>query len=156
MNDLITDPAERIGFLMWQTAHAFGAKMRDDLAELDLTTAQFGLLVHVTREPGISAAELARRVNLTRQGIRSALEPLLERDVIVRRPHPIHGRALGLYTTETGDALARSADARINGTEERMLQSFSDDDRRLFHQFVLQATAAINPTALDRTSIRPR
>jgi len=153
---MITDPADRIGFLMWQTAHAFGLRMAQELGELDLTAAQFGVLVHVTREPGVSAAELARRLNLTRQGIRAALQPLLDRGALVRKPHPVHRRVQGLFTTPEGEELARNADTRINATEGAMLDAFDPDDRTRFHGYIRRATEALNPAALDRTSIRPR
>ena len=130
--------------------------MAVDLAEIGLSTAQFGVIVHVSREPGISAAELARRLNLTRQGVGSALAPLYERGVIVRKPHPVNLRVQGLYATEAGDALAAEADVRISAMEDRMLESFSEPDREHFYNYLRRTTESVNPTALDRSSIRPR
>ena len=156
MNHTIKVPVDRILFLIWQTSHALGALMAEDLAGLGLTTSQFGVIVHVSREPGISAAELSRRLNLTRQGVRSALEPLYDRGLIVRKPHPVNLRVQGLYVTDRGDAIAADADMRIVAIEKRMLESFSDTDQTLFYSYLRRTTESVNPTALDRSSIRPR
>ena len=150
----VTDPSERAGYLLWQTAHTFGRAMDDVLDEFDLTPAQFGILVHAAREPGVSSAELARRINVTPQSIQTALRPLEHRGLLERHPHPVHRKVLGVVLTDRGHDLAHRADVVINDADAAMLSGFTDDEVRQFHHFLRRAMTTLHPAALDRSSLR--
>jgi DNA-binding MarR family transcriptional regulator len=93
----------RLGYLLVQAERAFGAAMEAAVqAAGGLSRAQFGTLSVVVREPGLSAADLARAVMVTPQAI-NLLVNGLERDGLVeRRPHPTHGRILEIHPTREG------------------------------------------------------
>jgi DNA-binding MarR family transcriptional regulator len=148
------DPAERAGYLLWQTAHVFGLEMGAALEPFDLSPAQFGALTHVGREPGVSAAELARRLLLTPQSLQSALTPLRDRALIERRSHPVHGRVLGNFLTDCGMRLAEQTSTVVAAVDEQMLRDFTADEANHFRGYIRRAMLTLSPTALDRTSIR--
>lgn len=148
------DPTERTGYLVWQTAHVFDREMARALEPFELTPAQFGALTHIGREPGISAAELARRLLLTPQSVQTALKPLLQRNLLRREAHPVHGRVLGNYLTEAGVRLAAKASEVVTVADEHMLRGFSVDEAEAFRSYARRAMLALNPVALDRSSIR--
>jgi DNA-binding MarR family transcriptional regulator len=152
----LTDPVDRVGYLLWQTAHLVGREMANALEPFDLTPAQFGLLVHTGREPGVSGAELARRVNLTPQSIQTALRPLLERQWMQRRPHTVHRRILGNFLTPVGVEGAERASAAVSGADAKLSAGMSDAETAQFKALLRSALLSLNPTALDRSSLRSR
>ena len=152
----LSDPADRIGYLLWQSAHLVSRRITEALQPFDLTPAQFGALVHTGREPGVSAAELARRVNLTPQSIQAALRPLVEREWIERRPHPVHRRVLGNFLTPIGAAGAERANAAVTDADARLVREFTDVEVAAFKDHLRRALLSVNPTALDRSSLRSR
>lgn len=156
VNHDLADPADRIGYLLWQTAHLVGREISAALEPFDLTPAQFGALVHTGREPGVSAAELARRVNVTPQSIQSALRPLIERGWLERRPHPVHRRVLGNFLTEAGIEGAEQAGDAVSGADRRIVSALDGVDEERLKDAIRRALLALNPAALDRSSIRAR
>lgn len=151
---MLEDPADRAGYLVWQTAHVVGREIAAALEAFDMTPAQFGAVVHTSREPGISAAELARRLNLTPQSVQTALRPLLDRGLMQRRPHPVHRRVLGNFLTDEGDVVAQQSSEAVAGVDGRMLAMLDPQQRVQLKALVTQVLLALNPTALDRSSVR--
>lgn len=148
------DPADRSSYLLWQTAHLAGRQLATALEPFYLTAAQFGALLHTGREPGISAAELARRVNLAPQSMQTALRPLLEREWVQRRPHPVHQRVLGNFLTPEGLAVARQASTAVTSADTLLVASLDDSEVKDLKSYLLRILLSLNPTALDRSSLR--
>lgn len=154
MSDLTFDPVQRTGYLLWQTFHALDQDLNAALAEFDLTLLQFSALVNIVLEPGISAAEIARRNNSAPQSVQTSLKPLLDRELIERRPHPVHGRVLGVHPLPAGAALVERAGVVVDEVESRMMRDFSASDIETLHGLLLRTLTAVHPLALDRSSIR--
>lgn len=154
MKHMTHDPAERGGYLIWQTAHLIGRGIDNALGEFRLTPAQFGAVVHIGREPGISAAELSRRINITPQSVQTALLPLLERGWVQRRRHPVHGRVLGNYLTPEGTTVAHQAGEAVTAFDEQLLGTLSAQEQTQLKALVARLLLSLNPTALDRSSVR--
>ena len=150
----LPDPGDRVGYLLWQTAHLVGRRMTVALEPFDLTPAQFGALVHTGREPGVSAAELARRVNLTPQSVQTALRPLLERKWLQRRPHPVHRRVLGNFLTPEGLAGTERASAAVTEADAQLVAALDGDEVAVLRDHLLRVLLALHPAALDRSSLR--
>jgi DNA-binding MarR family transcriptional regulator len=112
--------AGRIGYLLVQAHHAFASAMDAALRPSGLSRAQFGTLSVVVRQPGLSAADLARAVMVTPQAI-NLLVTALERDGLVeRRPHPTHGRILEIHPTKLGVRRLDAAYPAVIELEDRI------------------------------------
>ena len=73
-----------------------------------LTPGEFGLLVLVDRNEGLSQMALARALGIDRSTLVPILDRLQARDLLVRRPSPTDGRTHALALTSAGaKALAR-------------------------------------------------
>ena len=116
----------RLGFLLFQAQQSFGAAMEVVLREAGgLTRSQFGALSVIVREPGLSAADLARAMLVTPQAV-NLLVSGLERDGLVeRRPHATHGRILELSATPTGVRYVDAAYPLVTALEDRIAESLS-------------------------------
>lgn len=104
-------------------------RMEEALNPLALTVSQYSCLHHLLREPGISAAGLARATFMTRQSMSSMLQQLLDRRLVERPARPESGRVLPTALTAAGVDLLSAAQAEVNGVEERMLSGLSPSER---------------------------
>jgi DNA-binding MarR family transcriptional regulator len=91
--------------ILWLLKQSFYFSLRtvnDALSSHGVTTAQMGLMRQLAKEPGLSGAELSRRLLITPQGVQHALTALERRGFIERKPDPQHGRVLQAYLTDEG------------------------------------------------------
>ena len=94
--------------ILWLLKQAFYFSLttvNDAVKQHGVSTAQVGVLRHLTQEPGLSGAELARRLLITPQGVQLALTALEKRGLIERKPDPRHGRILQVFLTDEGRAM---------------------------------------------------
>jgi DNA-binding MarR family transcriptional regulator len=114
----------QVGYVLKQAQSLLRLRMEEALHPLGLTVSQYSCLRHLLREPGISAAGLARATFMTRQSMNSMLQHLLERGLVDRPARPESGRALPTALTASGVDLLSAAQAEVNGVEKRMLAGF--------------------------------
>ena len=119
----------QVGYLLKQAQALLRLRMEDALKPLDLTVSQYSCLHSLRRDPGISAAALARSVFMTRQSMSAMLQQLIDRGFVTRPQQPTSGRALPTALTPTGDDALDAAQQLITEVEQRMLGSLSTDDR---------------------------
>jgi len=80
------------------------------------------------KSSGLSGAELANRAGVTPQSISTAIGSLLERGLVVRTPHPTHGRVLEVRITAEGTRLLERARAAAKTVEDRALAQLSAEE----------------------------
>lgn len=104
--------------LLWQvTAYAF--LMADAaLADTPLTHASSSMLIAVSKEPGMTVAEISRRIPKTQQTISSVVARLEKLGLIERRLGT--GRGVGLYVTDAGEEMAQIAITREEQLDARL------------------------------------
>lgn len=118
-----------IGYLVKAAQALLRSRMEEELAPLGLTVSQYSCLFRLKREPGISAAALARSVFMTRQSMGTMLQQLLDRGLVTRSDRAPSGRALPMALTPAGSALLEAAEERVDGVEDRMLADLSASER---------------------------
>jgi DNA-binding MarR family transcriptional regulator len=134
----------RIGYLLVQAHHAFAAAMEAALRPSGLSRAQFGTLSVVARQPGLSAADLARAVMVTPQAI-NLLVTGLERDgLIERRPHATHGRILEIHPTRQGIRRLDEAYPAVTALEDRISADLGDRRLSVIKRWLVDTARALN------------
>jgi DNA-binding MarR family transcriptional regulator len=116
----------KVGYVLKQAQSLLHLRMEEALKPLQLTVSQYSCLHHLRREPGISAAALARGTFVTRQSMNAMLQQLIDRDLVTRPTRAETGRALPTLLTPAGDELLTSAQALVDGVEQRMLAGLSE------------------------------
>ncbi len=114
-----------VGYLLKQAQSLLRLRMDEALKPLQLTVSQYSCLHLLRREPGISAAALARGTFMTRQSMNSMLQLLLDRGLVDRPDHAESGRALPTELTSAGRDSLDAAEARVDEVEHRMLSALS-------------------------------
>jgi len=80
--------------------------VNDAVSKHGVSTAQIGVLRQLANQPGLSGAELARRLLITPQGVQLALKALEQGGLVQRKPDPEHARILQAYLTDHGRDVA--------------------------------------------------
>src|SRR5271157_5134566 len=93
---------DNILWLLKQAFHFSLTTVNEAISAHGVTTAQIGLMRQLANEPGLSGAELARRLLITPQGVQLALTALERRGLVERKPDPQHKRILQAYLTDQG------------------------------------------------------
>jgi DNA-binding MarR family transcriptional regulator len=91
--------------LLWLLKQAFYFSLttvNEAISSHGVSTAQIGVLRKLSNEPGLSGAELARRLLITPQGVQLALTSLERRGLVERKQDPQHKRILQSYLTDEG------------------------------------------------------
>jgi DNA-binding MarR family transcriptional regulator len=99
------------------------------LEPLGIGVTQVAALLHLKRQPGLSGAELARRMLITPQSTATLLSNLERRGWIRRAPHAVHRALVEASLTEAGEAILRAGEARIAETDRAVSRGLDDTAR---------------------------
>jgi DNA-binding MarR family transcriptional regulator len=147
---VLQEPTERLGFLMWHLSQAINLRGERALARLGLTLGQGATLRVLAASPGLSSAELARRVGVTAQSIKQSVDDLVARGLVERRPHPTHGRVIELRITDDGLVLAEQAQDLVAAIEDEMLFRLDDHERASVLSLLSRMVRQVSPGAFPR------
>lgn len=90
-----------------------------------LTLAQYVALSELERQPGITAAALARASLVTPQAMMVVLKGLDEQGLISRSPHATHTHVLETHLTPAGREALAAARKDVAPIERHVLDAFS-------------------------------
>jgi DNA-binding MarR family transcriptional regulator len=93
---------ENILWLLKQAFYFSLTTVNDAISPHGVSTAQIGVLRQLSNEPGLSGAELARRLLISPQGVQLALTSLERRGLLERKQDPQHKRILQAYLSDEG------------------------------------------------------
>ncbi|MCU1469334.1 MAG: hypothetical protein JWQ39_483 [Glaciihabitans sp.] len=119
----------QVGYVLKQAQSLLRLRLEEALKPLELTLSQYSCLHLLRREPGISAAALARGTFVTRQSMNVMLQALLDRGLVERPARAESGRALPAALTAAGVDALDSAQTLVDSVETRMLSGMTESDR---------------------------
>ncbi|MFD5507466.1 MarR family winged helix-turn-helix transcriptional regulator [Streptomyces sp. NPDC127051] len=138
--------SERLLIHIKQAERITQAAKEAAVREAGITAAQQGALAVLSDNPGINAAELARKLSVTPQTMNSLLGRLETRGLIARTPHPIHGTLIEIRMTEHGAEVFAAADALVAKLDARLAEGLSESEtaavRELLARIIRNAEAA--------------
>jgi MarR family transcriptional regulator, transcriptional regulator for hemolysin len=94
------DPERSFGFLLHDIARLMRKKFDQRARSLNLSRAQWQLLVHLSRHEGINQSGLAEILEIENITVGRLVDRMEEAGWVERRPDPSDRRARLLYTTE--------------------------------------------------------
>jgi DNA-binding MarR family transcriptional regulator len=115
-------------YLLRQAWYALNGAMEMALRPHGLTTAQYGVLSVLAREPGASGADLARACHTTPQAMNGVLATLERSSLIERRPHPTHGRILQVTLTSEGQRRLEAAHPAVQALRRVIERDLTSDE----------------------------
>lgn len=108
-----------------------------------LTMTQYTVLLALSREPGMSGAQLARACGVTQQSMGSVLTGLQNKALIARNPSPVHAKVLIAELTPAGREMLAGAYGEVIVLERALTEKFSAEEHKLFCEFLDRATATL-------------
>jgi len=127
---------ERLGMLVKRAEQAMVRTKSTALKSVGLTPSQYVALFELDRQPGITAATLARACLVTPQAMMILLKTMEQQGLITRSAHPRHPSVLELHMTEVGREALHTARERIEPIERRVFGAFSPKDLVAFRAFL--------------------
>jgi DNA-binding MarR family transcriptional regulator len=115
----------QVGYALKHAQSLLHLRMEQALRPLGLAVSQYSCLHHLRREPGISAAALARATFVTRQSMNVMLQQLTDRGLVARPSRAESGRALPTMLTAAGAGTLDAAQKLVDDVEQRMLARLS-------------------------------
>ncbi len=128
--DVETSP--RLGYALWQAQHAVERVMEEALKPLGISLTQAAGLLHLSRQPGLSGAELARRLLITPQSTATILGQMEERGWVVRQAHAVHRAVVEVHVTPIGLELLDRAIAVMDRVDARIARGLEGPARVAF------------------------
>ena len=117
----------RSGYLLRQAWQTFRTAMESALRAHGLTGAQYAVLSVLARDPGMSGADLARVTNTTPQAINGVLATVERESLVVRHPHPTHGRVLQVVLTSEGKRRLEAATPSVQALEDAIEEGLAPE-----------------------------
>jgi DNA-binding MarR family transcriptional regulator len=126
------DPYQDDGCVTFLVRHAW-LSMRSALAvaldEHGLSVQQYGTLLCVREDPGLTIADVGRVVGTTRQSANELITGMERAGLIERRPNPKDRRTQQVHLTAGGAQRLAEASPAIRKLEDELEASFSKADR---------------------------
>lgn len=120
--------SERLLVRVKRAEQVIQAAMESVVRDVGLTAAQQAAMAVLSDNPGINAAELARRCAVTPQTMNGLLMRLEARGFVDRTPHSEHGTLIEIKLTETGRAVFEEADAVVDKLDSWLTAGLSPAD----------------------------
>ncbi len=123
--------AESVGYRLKYASAALRSAMDNALLPLGLSVSQYSCLEQLRQHPGLSNAELARGLFVSRQSTNLVLRGLQERGLLDRPDTVDEGRARPTRLTQEGSSLLREASRAVRAVEQKMVSPLSPASRTL-------------------------
>jgi DNA-binding MarR family transcriptional regulator len=122
------------------------------LRRYGLAMTQYLVLLALSREGGMSAAQLARVCGVTQQSMASVLSGLQGKGLIRRDPSPMHAKVQVATLTSEGEAVFQQAYGEVAVLERHLAEAFSPKERASLIALLERARAVL----VAQTAAAPR
>lgn len=136
-------------YLIGRLHHALGRRMRDALAPLGLSVAQYTVLSFLETQVHISNAQLAERALISPQSANEMVKVMEAKGWVSRQPDPRHGRVVRLGLSAAGRAQLAEAHVRISRLEAHMLARLSETQRGVLPKTLREILHALSAMIID-------
>ncbi len=141
--------ADWVGYNLKITQHKLRQRLDAELARVGITAPQNAALLAVAGNPRISNAELARAAFVTPQTMQAILVNLERAGLIVRNPHPEHGRVIMTELTAAGQKAVADGARAADVVERQLLARLSADEARQLCDLLKRCAAALDDASAD-------
>jgi len=101
----------------------------DRMSVYGLRPVDFSLLSLVSHNPGITSRQLCATLGILPPNLVKLVADLDKRGLLLRKPHPTDGRAIGLHLTTDGRKMMRDAEASARDLEDRVASPLTAAER---------------------------
>jgi len=128
----------RVIWLLRRAFHSVEATKEIRLRPTGVTPANYAILISLGTSPGLTSAEVARRLQVTPQNIAGLISKLETAGWVERRVHPLHAHVRELHLTQEGEGALARADAIVSQLEADVTSQLSENDAAGLRSALLQ------------------
>ncbi|MDB5501131.1 MAG: Transcriptional regulator [Tardiphaga sp.] len=132
-----------VGYSLKITQHLLRQRLDAELAGLGISAPQNAVLLAVAANPRISNADLARSAFVTPQTMQGILVNLVRAGLIVRSPHPEHGRIIVTELTKAGRQAVQTGRTAAETVERQMLSDLTREEAKLLGSLLRRCAKAL-------------
>lgn len=125
--------------ILWLLRQAFYFSLNtvnDAIGAHGVSAAQIGVLRQLSNEPGLSGAELARRLLISPQGVQLAITALERRGLVERKQDAQHKRILRAYLTEQGRNIVTEVLSDAIAAHEQVFGVLTRDEQETLRELL--------------------
>lgn len=122
------NPGDSVGALVAMTRKAFLEAIDTELAPLDISAAQWIVIMHLSHKPDSTVGEIARSADHDPGAMTRLLDRLENKGMLKRVPSQTDRRAVGLELTPAGKALQPKIIAALAKVNNHLLKGFTHDE----------------------------
>jgi DNA-binding MarR family transcriptional regulator len=134
-----------LSFLVRHAWLSMRGVVAEALAAHGLSVAQFASLLILDEAPGLTVAEIGRKVSSTRQAANEMLAGLERAGLLERRAHPTDRRAQQVFLTPAGRARLQAAGPDVTTVEAKLEEGFTDAERAVVRRWLITMASAGTP-----------
>jgi len=134
-----------IGYSLKIAQHRLRQRLEAELSGTGVSAAQNAVLLAIGDNPRISNAALARAAFVTPQSMQGMLVTLERDGLILRTPHPEHGRIIMTDLTEKGRKTAQAGMIAAESVERQMLAGLTKDEAKMLGELLQRCAQALEP-----------
>jgi len=120
---------DAIGYALRRAQLAVYADFIASLEDLDLRPSQFGVLVVIDANPGLSQRDVCELLSLKQANLVTMLHELADRDLTERRESARDQRSRALHLTAKGQELLQRARLAWKKHEDRIIRRLGPENR---------------------------
>lgn len=136
----IGELSESIGYHMRRAQMRIYNGLTKALDPFKVTPAQFGLLVKIHYNAGISQTALAKANDIERSTLGEIVDRFEKRQLVERRKHATDRRAYALHLSAEGEELLRQTIPIVVAHEKRVFDNWSPEDRDALRNLLIKAS----------------
>jgi DNA-binding MarR family transcriptional regulator len=145
----LPEPGADVGMALRQVVQTLRQNIEAALRAhgIELSFVHAMVLKTLAKEPGISGAQLARRISVTAQSMNGLLRSMERLGLVLREPHPENRRTDCWYMTTVGLKEMQNGGQIVDGVMGRIRASMSKADAAKLVELLQQCATALQAGA---------
>lgn len=119
-----------VGWMMKMISNRLGSLIEQELKRLGLDLKQFGVLMALLEEEGLTQTEIGKKITLPGYATTRTIDALEKKQLIERRTDERSRRSYRIYLTDKGHATGPELFIIINKVNEDLLSVISATERK--------------------------
>jgi MarR family transcriptional regulator, transcriptional regulator for hemolysin len=153
---LSTERLRNLGFLVRDIARLYGRFFERHAHELNLTLEQCRVLAHLSRNEGISQAQLAELTGTDPMTLVRTLDRMQQDGLVERRPDPTDRRAHRLYVREAARPLLARMWKLSDQTRGELLSVLKPQERELLVDLLERLQSHLRTITHEQAAVEAR
>lgn len=133
---------ELVGYNLRKAQVAVFQSFQNAVAPHDMTPGQFGVLIMIKENEGLSQSDLGSAVGIDRSTMVAVIDRLESRGLVIRAPSPNDRRSYALRLSPEGEKLLDELIPRIQAHDKAMVKDLSTEEQAQLIDFLRRISRA--------------